>query len=202
MAEQSYKDILRKTKQLASELKLNNSLELSNLFTYLLWNGYFSKDNLLKFQTDKRLLITNYYGFDIMNGIGVCLNFSDMLSDFLNQFDYNVATIFNIVSKKVKTDYMPTVKRESSKSNFRQRIISAMASPLSNVVGNHAFNFICENDGFYIYDSTNLMMFNLEDKFNCSNVCGTGSAKIKPYFSHYLNDSDKSLLALVDLNEK
>jgi len=44
------------------------------------------------------------------------------------------------------------------------------------------------------------MIFNLEDKFNCSNVCGSGGSKLKPYFSHYLNDSDKSLLALVDLN--
>jgi len=39
LAEDNYKDILVKLKQLSSELNLKNSLESSNLFTYLLCNG-------------------------------------------------------------------------------------------------------------------------------------------------------------------
>ena len=79
-----YKEILLSTKKLANELNLTNSLELCVLYTYLLWNGYFSKDKQLKYQTVGTNCIPGTYPYTIMSGGGVCLNFSEMLTDFIN----------------------------------------------------------------------------------------------------------------------
>ena len=199
-----YENILLGTKKLALELKLENSLELSNLFTYLLWGGYFSSNNFLRFQSNGRALIDEHYAFDIMNGIGVCLNFSDMLTDFINLFDYSSATVINSLGKENKSNYVPVIKRNVAKNSdsFGRNLVVSMMNPVLKNVGNHAFNLINENGKCYIYDATNLMIFDIIDKFNCKDVCAAGSAKIKPYFSHIFNDSFKSFNALVDFNVK
>lgn len=200
IANEQYQEILLKTKKLSQELNLKNSLKIANLFTYLLWNGYFSKDNSLIFQSHKRSMIANHYSLDIMNGIGVCLNFSDMLTDFINQFDYSATSIMNKFDQKAKNDYKPNIKRNIAEINFRQKILGKMLTPIGNKFGNHAFTLINENNKFYIYDATNLMIFDINNRFSCSNICGSGECIIKPYFSHYLIDSPKSEETLVGLN--
>ena len=46
-----YQNILNKIKILSSELNLSNSLEICNLFTYLLYQGYLSENGYNKFQS-------------------------------------------------------------------------------------------------------------------------------------------------------
>ena len=197
---QNYKVILQKTKQLSQELNLQNSLEIASLYTYLLWNGYFSENQSLTFQTSNRIMIDQHYSFDIMNGHGVCLNFSDMLTDFINDFDYSAATLINRLDVNYKRDYMPKIERKVGKDRLGSKILGKIMTPISNKVGNHAFTLIKENEQMYIYDPTNLMIFDIKDKFNCDNVCGTGSSKIKPYFSHFINKSGKAEETLVNFN--
>ncbi len=48
-----YNKILNSMVKLMLELKLSNSLECSNLFAYLLWNGYLSKNHELFYDTKK-----------------------------------------------------------------------------------------------------------------------------------------------------
>ena len=74
-----YSSLLDKTKKLALELGLTNSLEISNLFSYLLWNGYFSKTKQNRYQQLGRKNISGLFYADIMDGIGVCLNHAYVL---------------------------------------------------------------------------------------------------------------------------
>ena len=64
---QDYGIILDKFAQLCSLFDLSNSLETANLFTYLLWNGYFSQNKNFKYKGNGRLNAVNAYAFDIMN---------------------------------------------------------------------------------------------------------------------------------------
>lgn len=200
LVDECYRAILTKTKELALELELKNSLEISNLFTYLLWNGYFSKNGLLKFKSSDRVMIGNHYSFDVMNGGGVCLNFSAMLSDFINQFDYCAATIINDFDRKQINDYSPSIKRNIVEDSLWRKMLFKIFPPIMKKGGNHAFNLICEDEKLYIYDATNFQIFDINDKYSCSNICGVGECGIKPYFSYFVNDSEKSKLALAYLN--
>lgn len=194
--EENYKALLQKCKLLAKELNLNNSLEIANLYTWLLWNGFFSKNKELKFQSHNRVLIPGNYSHDIMSGIGVCLNFSDMLSDFLNEFDFSSATLINYTGDDCERSYKVDIERVASKTKLSYKMMTLLIKPIIKKVGNHAFNLIKENDKLYIYDSTNLSAFKLEDKNKCIMIPGKGIVNLKPYFSYYINLSKKSTDAL------
>lgn len=194
---ENYKEILKKSKELALELNLSNSLEIANLYTYLLWNGYFSKNKELKYQTHSRLLLPGMYSRDIMNGIGVCLNFSDMLTDFINQFDcYSSATLLNNINKNFERHYKVDIERKIVPNKFSRKIITPFIIPITKKTGNHAYNLICEKGNLYIYDSTNLSASKLNNKFESSVLAGKGVCNIKPYLSYWLNNSNKSTQTL------
>ncbi len=55
-----YNSILNKFKKLTVELKLDNSLKIADLYTYLLWNGYFSITRENNFVPDNRANIKGY----------------------------------------------------------------------------------------------------------------------------------------------
>lgn len=196
-----YKNILLNTKELADELNLNNSLMAANLFTYLLWNGYFSKEKELKFQSHDRVLASGRYSQDIMSGIGVCLNFSDMLTDYINEFDYKAATLINYLGKDMERSYTVDIERKLSKPKLKNKLLTPLLKPLTRKIGNHAYTLINENNKFYIYDATNLIMGELKSKDEAILIPGKGTLKIKPYFSYYINLSDKSVSALDSLHE-
>lgn len=53
-----YRKILENYKKLAEELKVNDSLNLSHLFSYLLWNEYFSVTKEHHYNLYNRLMIS------------------------------------------------------------------------------------------------------------------------------------------------
>lgn len=189
----NYKDILKKCKDLALELNLSNSLKVSNLYTYLLWNGYFSKNKELIYQTHSRLLLPGMYSRDIMDGKGVCLNFSDMLTDFINEFDqYSSATLINNINKRNKNYYKVNIERKKGKEKIYSKLLLPIIIQKAKKSGTHAYNLINENGKLYIYDSTNLSISKLDNKFKSSLLPGEGTSDIKPYFSYCFNNNDKS----------
>ena len=160
-----YQKILQKTVLLSQELKLNNSLEIATLYTYLLHNGYFSKNKELNFGLEGRHQITGLYALDIVNGCGTCLNVSDMLKDLLNLSGFDSAIIkSDQMKKKIKINKL-----------------------------NHAFNLIAEGQKFYIYDSLNLFLLMVNDKFAAENLTNGNIFYLNPYWGYALNFGDQSI---------
>jgi hypothetical protein len=197
-----YKSLLKKCNSLAIELKLNNSLEVSNLFTYLLWNGYFSVNRQNKYQIEKRDLILGLYSLDLLNGIGVCLNHSDMLCDLLNQGGYKSAILVNHLDRNIKRSYLPDIKRIITKPRIKTRVSSFLLRPISKKFGNHAFNLIREKGKIYIYDSTNLTINEVIDHNTANVIVGNGKIKLNPFFSYVLNPKYTSKRVLDSLYSK
>lgn len=191
-----YKILLQKTTFLANELNLKNSLEFSNLFTYLLWNGYFSKNKYLEYNMNNKNIIEGLEAFDIINGKGVCLNFSSMLKDFLNISGFQSVTLINNFDKNAKTNYIPKAKKNVAKNKVNTKTFNMLTTPLSNKIGNHVFNLILENNKFYIYDSTNFLLLELKNVNTAKVINGRGRFVLKPYYSYYLNcfDNENKIL--------
>lgn len=167
-----YKNIINKTSILSKELKLNNSLELSILYTYLLYCGYFSQNMDFKFKDEGRKMIPGLYSYDIMTGIGVCLNISDMLKDLLNNSGFKSSIMANYEYKNNPIEWLKLSKENS---------------------WNHAFNLIKENEKLYIYDPTN---FKLVRIINIESACGIGNNckfKLFPYESYFVNTRQEEI---------
>lgn len=191
---ESYDNIIDSFINLANELNIKNSLELSLLFSYTLYNGYFSFNRKHFYKIENRLSISNFYAADIFNGGGVCLNYSDMLTDILNKKGYDAAIITNKINK-VKRGYTPNIEMNVIKPKLSTKIISLMLNPISNLVGNHACTLIIDKDNPYIYDPTNLTMFNCENSKKATHELGEGSIKLTPYFSLIIATNNQNINA-------
>lgn len=194
-----YPYILNQMKQLARELNLTNSLELSNLFTYLLWNGYLSKTKQNVYRIEDRKMIIGLAFADIMDGVGVCLNHADMLKDFLNTCGYNSSTMINLVDKNIKSNYKFDIERKSEKAKKKTEILNLAMCPIMKKIGNHAFTLIEDNNKLYIYDSTNLMLLNVINPYEAEVINGTGINKLHPYLSYMLNNNQQTGDAIIKL---
>lgn len=195
--EEYYNSILKKFSKLARELNLNNSLEVSNLYTYLLWNGYFSVTGKNEYSIKDRILKEGIFSYNIMEGNGVCLDQSELLKDFLIKCGYNASTIINYSEKENKYEKFKFVSRNCNKEKVKFNLLNQI---IENIIGNHAFTLIEEKDKLYIYDPTNISISKLEDKNNSSIITGKGSSILKTNLSYLLNITSKSTIALDCLN--
>lgn len=187
----SYKDLLKKISKLSQELNINNSLELSILFSYLLWNGYLSKDKSYKFQSSNRANLSGMLFADVANGIGVCINNSDMLKDVLNESGYNSCVLVNNLNSFLDVCSIYVIKRNGviDNKNIIKEIMNIRKA-------NHAFNLIEEQGKIYAYDSTNLLLYNIDCQKYASLVNGFGKNMLFPYdsYSYCVDEKEVSLL--------
>lgn len=183
-----YKSLLDKMSVLARELNINNSLELSILFSYLLWNGYLSKTKKHEFKANDKDELVGLLFADITNGIGVCRNYSEMLKDYLDYVGYKSIILANYLDDNIKVNYRMNI-------NSRKGYTSSNERTLRNKKANHVFNLI-EDNGLYIYDPTNLLLYSLQNKNYANLINGKGKNQIYSYQSYgfiYSEDDEKML---------
>ena len=188
-----YNDIIDKFCSLVKKLNLNDSLDISNLYSYLLWNGCFSKNMSIKFSSKNNFNINEYSGFNIMQGNGVCLNFSTFLRDILNKCGYKSAVISNIYDSKLKTNYSVDEILLRKKKRILPRFKLTK-------LPNHAMTLI-DDKGMYLYDPTNFLILSLKNKKLAEVIGGTGKFILSPYFSFCLNISNTNSMVLDKMNE-
>lgn len=185
-----YDKIIKKTNLLAKELNLKSSLDVSLLFTYMLYNGIFSYNSRHFYSENDKLKIPGHFSFDIFHGSGVCLNYSDMLSDILIDAGYDASIINNKVCENIKYDYIPNIKREIRKTSFLNKMFSFVSIPLSNKIGNHSCTLIFEEDKPYVFDPTNVTIFECLNQDEAINSIGKGRIRLMPYISTFLGNND------------
>lgn len=179
----AYENIINSTAQLCNELNLKDSMDIFVVFNFLLWNGYFSKNKEYAYKMSGRKNLFGYFGIDIINGQGVCLNKSSMLTEILKAMNYESYMIFNKVNKGLTLDYRPDIERKIiKKGQLFIKIGLVLFNPLANVVGNHACTLVKKGDSYYAYDPTNLCVFKLDDFLKANIIGGKGNIDIKPYW--------------------
>lgn len=199
-----YSSLMDKIKRLSQELGLDNSLEISNLFSYLLWNGYFSKikSNMLTNKGNKGIYSLKYA--DIIDGKSSQFSNSEMLKDLLNSCDLSATIMFNTTSVKNKFDiiYKLPIEREIAQVSIKDKIKSFVSTPITKKIGNSTSVLIREKDKVYIYDPTKLALFEVVNAFDANLINGLGTTKLHPYMSFlYLKDVVREIMAIDGLFE-
>ncbi len=194
----NYLSILKNYKDLAEELLLVNPIELSILFSYLLWKGYFSKNKCNVYKNDNILLPCHLYPYTIMDGWGVCLNHIVMLADYLNMCGVEAAPLkTGIKQHNVKVSYIPPIERVNLEPKKKFTLTSLFAKKHGNS-GNHVFTLIKEDEYFYIYDATNLAVFEVKGSTKAKCIVANTYATLYPIPSYELIDNDISYKILND----
>lgn len=195
-----YRDILELYKNIALELKLSTALEFSYYYTYLLWNGYFSVTKEHEYNEVNRSNDLNFLATSILNGSGVCLEYSALLNDFLKVCNKESLLMSCFVPRKkgeVIFEYKPNIVRninKNTKKTTKMLTILANASGIIKKLGNHAVTVINENGQQFVFDATNLSVLNIEDKLMASIINGKG------YF--YLKKNSLDLFNLTDCTDE
>lgn len=182
----NYKEMLEKYKNLAIELNLKNALEISMLFSYMMWNGYYSVDKKYSYKLENRLLIPGLFSFDIIRGNGVCLAHSQLLSDYLNVCSKKssfISCTFESVDSSNLKKFKPPIRRVHN-FDTKYKIISVILSSLlcgkNEKFGNHSVTLIEDDNKFYVCDSTNLYFAKIENKSIATVINGNGKYYLKP----------------------
>jgi len=196
ISELFYPHLLLQMKNLADELKLSRTLELSNMFTYLLWNGYLSKNKTNIYKIENRKEIDAFLFADIVDGASVCINHADMLKDFLIFCNHNAAMLLNLITIRIDPFYEPDIDRNFAKILLSTRLRGITLTPIQRLLGNHAFTLIEENEKLYIYDATNLIFCAIDDINTAYVIHGFGDFNLKPYYSYLYANTDKEVATL------
>ena len=192
----NYLSVLKNYKDLADELLLFNPIELSILFSYLLWNGHFSKDKHNIYKNENSLLLSHMYPYTIMDGWGVCLNHSIMLTDYLNLCGIDATPLKNGIKHcKVDFTYIPPIERNMPRTKEKFTLTSLFANKQASP-GNHVFTLIKENEYFYIYDATNLAMFAVQSPTKAMCTVANIKATLYPILSYEMIDNNAACKTL------
>ena len=193
-----YRDILVMYKNLAEELKLSTALEFCYYYSYLLWNGYFSVSKEHNYDKNNRSVNLNFLASSVLNGSGVCLEYSALLNDFLKVCNKDSVLISCYTPTKkgeVAIDYRPDIVRnvkDNTQKSTEMLTFMANMFGITKKIGNHAVTVINENGQQFVFDATNLAILNIEDKLKASIINGRGYFDLKKFFLDLFNLSDCS----------
>ncbi len=188
-----FHSVLENYRVLAEELHLETTIEKCNLFSYLLWNGYFSYNKEHFYDLNDRHPIIGMYFLDIIFGRGVCLNYADALNRYLQVCGIESAPLICKVPafNGQDSEYNLPITRNSKKVkfSFSNSILSRLTF-LEEKVGNHAITLVKDHDHYFAYDPTNLIVLNIDNDQTLSVVTGDFQFDLKLFFSFLVtNDS-------------
>lgn len=158
---EEFEKIIQKAAKLNKELKIDSSLQSCNLFSYLLWNGYFSKDKTFRYQDFD---IINERAKNVMLGYGCCRNIASLLSYYLYEN--------NIQTEKIYTYFNPKRISITDEPKINRKVILEKSEEKEKKVF-HVSNLVKDDEKCYVYDATNLCISRLKnDKIKMINGRG------------------------------
>lgn len=137
--EKQYDDAISNYEQMVEEtaqfLKEKNYTveECFQIYTKLLWEGYFSTNWTYRYQENENQKFTGYYGMQIATGIGDCKNNEDLFYKIMTQLGYETYSIVTI---------------DPTSNNFWDWIF-----------GNHVITVIKVDSTYYYLDTTNMCCY-------------------------------------------
>lgn len=191
----SYQIIVAQTKSLAKELNCTDPLMICNLYSCLLWNGYFSLGKKFRCGNDNAVDCIEYSSHSIMSGVGNNLAISSMLRDILDLSGVTNAEILGENKQSVPTGYSPPFERCGYKEFLNGNNKGIKKAFFGTMLGNYFANLIVDAKGGYLYDPMSFNLCSIEDMSTALGVTGWGDIKIKPFLSFAFNDT-KNLEAL------
>lgn len=98
-----YQEFINNYNKLNMTFGLNNPIQIHTMFSYLLYEGYLSKDKKFDFSAKQARDIEDLYGANVIIGNAVCRHISSMLTDILNNYGIE-SSMLGVYSKEYKID--------------------------------------------------------------------------------------------------
>ena len=165
--EANIEKILKKTIGLSSDLGVASALSFCNLYTYLLFGGYYSLDG--KFYLEENGY--NYYKENIVLGKADVYAMSDMLEMLLTKKgveNYSPTVFFNY--DRIHQTYEPPIKKNK-----------LCYARLQHVRYLHPVNLIIDKDEdkHFVYDTSTGLLLRLKNKHKIELINGKGSMDLE-----------------------
>lgn len=178
----AYNSIIEELVVFLRQMGITDSLEICNTFSYMMWSGLFSKDSSYGFdiKLSNVLKSLDNFGRPIIRGEGVCLNNSAMLDSVLKQADIPSFLMTNKMNIKGSASYVPKIEMKK-KNKFKNKLVMKILASISGKDGgNHACEVVLFNGEYFLYDSTNLLVFPLDESLESIVLNGTYTTSLRP----------------------
>ena len=174
-----YKILLQDLKQLLHKIKIQNPVEIESAYTYLVQQGYLSKNH--EFLCKQNEIIYPFNATGIIEGQGVCRHLATFLTDLLNEFEYdsyNLSmavqsgdTIYRIPSSPIYKRPEKNNSEESESfelsenSDLRETIFYLISEIIKKIIPyNHVVTLYANGDKSYILDPMQRTIYLMADK--------------------------------------
>lgn len=189
---QSYLKICNNTATLMRDLGIDDPMLASSVFSYLLWNGYFSKDRYFVFSQSNRVSNLGALGADIMRGRSVCINNARMLTRVLVDMGVDAHLMGCSVSNaNLDSVYRPDIERKiDNHVKLRDKLLGAVFGRILKNFGNHAVTMFDSDGTYFVNDPTNLAFANFSGFLQGQYVESNVSFDYKPWIMLLVEDID------------
>ncbi len=170
-----YNEFIKEYNKLNKMFNLNNPNSLFAMFTFLLHNGYLSKDKIFIHDSSNSFdIITNLLGVNVMTGKAVCRHTSFLFKDIINNFGENSSAIsvFSSPNLNVFNNTWTNERDEEKYKKFLQEtegktsIYEALKKLFQNnyylidqfddvEYANHMITGVFKDEKAYFFDPTN-----------------------------------------------
>ena len=171
-----YTEFLHNYNKLNDIFHLNNPVEISTMFEFLLFNGYLSKDKefqaLARGSDDKFLFSVR--GAEVFTGKGVCKHIASMFSDILNEYGIESSPLVVYINQEnlnLDIDSLEQqgysdeelVNQEGKKIIFNLDVRSFILDYMSKISGNHMISYAFKDGKSYFLDPSNDEIFRMKE---------------------------------------
>lgn len=171
-----YDEMIEKTAQFFQENGVASPEDCFELYTKLLWNGYFSKDDNYTYNTSEDIKINGNLGIQIVMGSGMCKNNEDFFCKLMNKLGYHAYQ--TICTRSLKNQEIPMIEQ---------------------ILGNHIITIVETEEKNYYFDTTNLCTYEAIDCCKGKNQETGFSVSLKPVISYIdgLNDIEETISTFI-----
>lgn len=190
-AYKAYLNIIKKTGILIKDLNIYDPFTTSLVFEYLLWNGFFSKNQQLKYDQNCQIYEPFLFGANIMLGKSVCLQNSTMLADLLTSLNYQSGLVIGYlnIDKNIPLSYTFPIRNQRTLLNSNVSNNFKVSPKLTYIdlkkkitqyfIGDHAITAFKFKDYYFLIDPTNNVFFYHYKPFKIKDLSGSLTMNIK-----------------------
>lgn len=196
---EEYDNIIKIAAEFIRDLGLqDNYTSYYVIFTYLLWNGFFSKDMKYIFTNNNLLSLNGFQGFDVIAGKGSCRSISNILNSISQQLGFDTHFLVNSFRTNYRNHILDIERKDEHGIILPPKLHNVSYNTSINSVGDHASILLNQNGNFYVYDPTNLSVYKVDETLIANLYNGVGECHIKPWgFIMYENMKQFDILELL-----
>lgn len=222
-----YKEFLQNYNKLNNTLNLVHPVEIYEMFNYMLYKGFLSKDGKFIFDDEKVVDERSFLGLNIMSGQGVCRHIATMLSDIYNEMNINsctctayydsnqllskktielIALLENNLKEETNEIAIIEIERLLDTAKKLKNDVKPNFEPIKKNTGNHLITLASKDDIGYILDPTNKAILKKDTETKSrdilkSTVISSELEKMKLCKSRGEYDKKRNILSLPNSSE-